>query len=146
MMNPPMFGATIPKSDSGNVIEPGHLDLTVDQLRLGRDLDRLRHAVEGQVADQRDVRRGPGERGRRDLDRLGQRERGGRELVGLQALAAHPVVATRLVRGDGRRVDGQRPARDGRRRAVGRDLDRAGDLVRPADGLAGGGQAGELLA
>ena len=59
----------MPKSESGNVIEPDHLDLTVDELRLGRDRHRLRHAVERQVADQGDVGRGTGDRGRRDLDR-----------------------------------------------------------------------------
>ncbi len=45
---------------------PGDLDLAVGELGLSRDLHRLRDAVQRQVADQRDVARGPGEGGRGD--------------------------------------------------------------------------------
>ena len=116
MMKPPTFGAVISKSASGKVRLPGDLDLAVGELRLGRDLDRLRHAVEGQVADERHVGRRAGDGRRRDVDRLGQHERRGRELVGLEALGPQPVVAAALVRGDRRRVD--RDLAGGQLRAV----------------------------
>ena len=47
----------------------GDLDRPVDQPGLGRDRDRFRHAVERQVARQRQVGRGTVDGARRDLDR-----------------------------------------------------------------------------
>ncbi len=50
--------------------------------------DGLGHAVQRQVPDERQVRRRLGERRGGHLDRLGDGERRGRELVGLQTLVA----------------------------------------------------------
>ena len=91
-MNPPIFGASMSKSLSGNVTAR-HLDRPVGQLGLRRDLDGLGDAVELQVADERDVDDGPGKGRGGHLDRLGQGEGRGRELVGLEALGAEAVVA-----------------------------------------------------
>ena len=121
------------------------LDLAIGETRLGGDLDRLRDTVQGQVADQREVGRGPVERRGRHGDGLGQREGGGRE-----PSVWSPSLRNRLSRRassdrDGRGVDRERPLGEGRGRPVGRDLDRAGHLVRPTDRFRSGREARELL-
>jgi hypothetical protein len=54
-MKPPTFGAVMSKSASGKVIEPATWTVPSTRLRLGRDGHGLGHAVQSQVANQRDV-------------------------------------------------------------------------------------------
>ena len=123
------------------------LDRAVDELRLGRDLDRLRDAVEGQVAGQGDVRwpcpraPRPGSRpaavsvnvavGNWSVWRPSSRRRLSRCDLSEEIVVVSTVSA---------------PAGQGRRRAADVEGDGAGDLVGPADRVALGRQVGELLA
>ena len=75
----------------------------------------------------------------------GHRERGSRELVGLQTLAAKPVVTSTLVGLDRGRVDRQRAGGQSGAVALGRDRDRPGHGGCPSDRIGLGGEICELL-
>ena len=102
--------------------------------------------MEGQVAEERQVRRCAADRGGRDIDRLGDREGRRRELVGLKALVAQSVVAPALVGPDRGRVDGQGPGREVRRVPGRFDGDRSAHAVGPPHRIGLGRQVRELLA
>src|SRR5262245_15987310 len=123
-----------------DVDRAGHRDDPARQRRRDRDLDRLRDAVEGQVAGRGRGDRLPLGRQAAEIDRLGELERRVRELARLDALARELAVAHRVValevgevrgdldRGDLRALEGER-ALDVRGAADGRVAADPGELL-----------------
>lgn len=85
-MKPPTLGVVIPNSEREYVRLPETWTWPLARTGLGRDLHRLRDPVQRQVANEGQVGGRAREGSRGDVDRLGDGERGRRELIGLEAL------------------------------------------------------------
>ena len=89
-----------------DVRRAGHRDDRPGPLGLERDLDRLGHAVQGQIARRSRGHHDAIGRDRRQLDRSRQLERRGRERRGRDSLVAELPVAPGIVALEGREVRG----------------------------------------